>query len=211
MSLVAALVNQKGGVGKTTIAIHLAYWLSQQGSVVLVDADVQQSSSNWLADLKLPCSVTDDPEDLLDLIPELSQKYEAVVIDGPAGLSEVTKAILYACDLALIPCKPSGLDTHSSSRILRMLKQAQRIRKGSPKAALFLNQAIKGTVLLRESKELLTQTGVPLLPATIYNRQVISHAPGQGITVWHDSTPAAKRAAVDFESLFIEALKIVDA
>ncbi|MGH2412871.1 MAG: AAA family ATPase, partial [Microcystaceae cyanobacterium] len=204
MSLVTALVNQKGGVGKTTIAVHLAYWLSQQGSAILVDADVQQSSSNWLDDLKLPCSVSSDPEDLLDLISELAQQYDAVVVDGPAGLTEVTKAILYSCDLALIPCKPSGLDTHSSNKIIRMLKQAQKIRGGMPKAALFLNQALKGTVLLKESRELLSQTGVPLLSTTIYNRQNISDAPGQGITVWLDSTSAAKSAAADFESLFRE-------
>jgi chromosome partitioning protein len=209
--VIIALVNQKGGVGKTTVAVHMAYWLSKKGSAVLVDSDVQQSSSNWLSDLDIPCSVTSDPEELLDLIPELAQQYDAVVVDGPAGQTEITKAILYGCDLALIPCKPSGLDTHSSSKIIRMLKQAQRIRGGMPKAALFLNQAVKGTVLLKESRELLSQTGVPLLPTVIYNRQSISDAPGQGITVWLDSTSPAKGAATDFESLFREALEIVNA
>lgn len=208
--MIIALTNQKGGVGKTTIAVHLAYWLSLQGSVVLVDTDVQQSSSNWLTDLKIPFVITDDPEDLLDLFPELSLKYDAVIVDGPAGLSEVTKSILYGCDLALIPCKPSGLDTHSSSKILRILSQAQKIRNNQPKAALLLNQAVKGTILLKESVELLSQTGIPLLSTIIYNRQIISDAPGQGITVWQESSPAAKSASQDFESLFKESLDLIN-
>ncbi|PSF30496.1 hypothetical protein C7H19_23825 [Aphanothece hegewaldii CCALA 016] len=208
--MIIALTNQKGGVGKTTIAVHLAYWLSLQGSVVLVDTDVQQSSSNWLTDLKIPFAITDDPEDLLDLLPELSQKYDAVIVDGPAGLSEVTKSILYGCDLALIPCKPSGLDTHSSHKILRILSQAQRIRNNFPKAALLLNQAVKGTILLKESIDLLSKSTVPLLSTIIYNRQSISDAPGQGITVWQDPTPAAKIASQDFESLFRESLKLIN-
>lgn len=208
--MIIALVNQKGGVGKTTIAVHLAYWLSLQGSVILLDTDVQQSSSNWLTDLKIPFSITDDAEDLLDLLPDLAKNYDVVIIDGPAGLSEMTKSILYGCDLALIPCKPSGLDTHSSSKILRMLSQAQRIRNGNPKAALLLNQAIKGTILLKESVNFLSQADFPLLNTIIYNRQIISDAPGQGITVWHDCSPAAKSASQDFESLFKESLTLLD-
>jgi chromosome partitioning protein len=211
MSVVAALVNQKGGVGKTTVAVHLAYWLSLRGSVIVVDADAQHSSSNWLKDLNLPCQVTSDPEDLLDSLPQLAQKFDTVIVDGPAGLSEVTKSILYASDLALVPCKPSGLDTHSSGKILRMLRQAQRIRGGMPQGALFLNQAVKGTVLLKESQELLTNTGFPLLSTVIYNRQVISDAPGQGLTVWQALGATAKSAASDFESLFTEALEVLNA
>jgi chromosome partitioning protein len=96
MSVVAALVNQKGGVGKTTVAVHLAYWLSLRGRVIVVDADAQHSSSNWLKDLNLPCQVTNDPEDLLDSLPQLAIEFDTVIVDGPAGLSEVTKSILYA-------------------------------------------------------------------------------------------------------------------
>jgi chromosome partitioning protein len=76
--------------------------------------------------------VTNNPEDLLDSLPQLAIEFDTVIVDGPAGLSEVTKSILYASDLALVPCKPSVLDTHSSGKILRMLRQAQRVRGGMP-------------------------------------------------------------------------------
>ena len=208
MGRIIGVVNQKGGVGKTTIAVHLAYWLSNHSSVNVIDSDVQQSSSTWLTELNLPCQVCNDPEDLFDLIEQVANKYETVVIDGPAGLSEITKTILSLSDVALIPCKPSGLDTHSSTRILRMLGQTQKIRNGKPYAALVLNQAVKGTVLLREARQLFGAGVVPLLNTTIYNRQIISDAPGQGLTVWQASSPAAKQAAKDFESLFKEALEL---
>lgn len=209
MGQVIGLVNQKGGVGKTTIAVHLAFWLSRSSSVMVIDSDVQQSSSTWLLDLKLPYQVSNDPEDLFDLIEEAKQNYDYVIVDGPAGLSEITKTILSVCELALIPCKPSGLDTHSSHRILRMLSQAQRVRDGYPVGAIVINQAVKGTLLLRESQELLRTMGIPLLDAVIYNRQIISDSPGQGITVWQASSVAARQAARDFEALFRQALALV--
>ncbi|MGH7998555.1 MAG: ParA family protein [Brasilonema sp.] len=59
--MIIGLTNQKGGAGKTTVSGHLAYWLSQRGSVIVVDADAQQSSTNWMKDLQLPCKTMIDP------------------------------------------------------------------------------------------------------------------------------------------------------
>jgi chromosome partitioning protein len=161
MSVVAALVNQKGGVGKTTVAVHLAYWLSLRGRVIVVDADAQQSSSNWLKDLNLPCQVTSDPEDLLDSLPQLAIEFDTVIVDGPAGLSEVTKSILYASDLALVPCKPSGLDTHSSGKISVCSGKRSEYEGECLKGRYSSTKPVKGTLLLKESQELLTNTGFP--------------------------------------------------
>lgn len=209
-SITIGFVNQKGGVGKTTLAVHCAYWLSQKGSVVVVDADAQQSSSNWLKDLGIPCQVISDPEDILDVLSVLPEEYDAVIIDGPGGMSEVTKAILYGVDVALVPSKPSALDTHSSNRIIRMIRQSQKIRAGKPKAAMFLNQAVKGTVLLRESQEMLMNFGFPCLDSIIYNRQVICDAPGQGTTVWGLPGTAARDASNDFEAVFREVMEFAN-
>jgi chromosome partitioning protein len=200
-------VNQKGGVGKTTLAVHCAYWFSQKGSVIVVDADAQQSSSNWLKDLGIPCQIVSDPEDILDVLSILPEKYDAVIVDGPGGMSEVTKAILYGVDVALVPCKPSALDTHSSSRIIRMIRQSQKIRAGKPLATMFLNQAVKGTLLLRDSQEMLKHFGFPYLESVVYNRQVICDAPGQGTTVWGLSGTAALAAREDFEAIFREVME----
>ena len=178
ISVIISLVNQKGGVGKTTVAVHLAYWLSQRGSVLIVDADAQQSSSTWLQALHLPYQVIADPEDLFDQLSELSSQYDTLVVDGPGSFSEVTKSILLGCDLALIPCRPTGLDLNSANKILRVVRQIQKARGGMPKAALFLSQAVKQTLLLKEARVTLVKTGFSLLKSTIYHRQVIADAPG---------------------------------
>ena len=202
---IIGFANTKGGVGKTTCSVHLAYWLHLNHQVVLVDADGQKSSTTWLADLEIPCFACTDPEDLQDLIPELAEKYDFVVVDGPAGLSagEIAKAIYYSADIVLIPCKPSALDASATSLVLRQIRQAQR-RTGLPRAALFINQAVKGTTLLKETQQYLASLDFPLLSSIIYHRQVIADSPGQGKTVWQLDSQIAK----DFVRLFTEALEV---
>ena len=205
MNKIIAVANQKGGTGKTTTSVHLAYWLSQRGQVLVVDADAQQSSTTWLEDLNLRGEIINDPDDLFDRLPQLREEYDFVVVDGPASLSETTRVILTRADIALVPCKPAGLDMHSSNRVIRLIRQAKDLRRGIPRAAMFLNQAKKGTVLLREARTALAQSGINLLDEVIYDRQVITDAPSQGQVVWQMNGSAAKQAATEFDRLFKEA------
>lgn len=207
--MIIGLTNQKGGCGKTTVSGHLAYWLSQRGSVFVVDADAQQSSTNWMKDLQLPCQAIIDPDDLFDSLPTLASQYDAVVVDGPGSLSETTKAILARCDIALVPYKPGGLDMHSTRKMLRILRQARELRQGMPEVGLFINEAKKGTVLLKDALRALAKdkTGFPLLEAMVFDLQVIADAPGQGKVVWELPGDTAKRAGKEFEALFTEALE----
>jgi len=205
MSKIIAIANQKGGTGKTTTAVHLAYWLQTKGNVLVVDADAQQSSTTWIEDLNLKSEIINDPDELFDRLPELAKEYNFVVVDGPASMSETTRVILTRADIALIPCRPAGLDMHSTNRVIRLIRQARDLRGGLPKAALFLNHAKKGTVLLREAQKALSKSGIDLLKGVIYDRQVITDAPSQGSVVSQMSGNAAKVAAKEFSKLFEEA------
>ena len=211
---VISIVNQKGGCGKSTTAVHLAYWLASRYSVMLVDADSQQSSSIWASQLtsrNVPYLAILDPEALFEAIETANSKYNFVIVDGPGSLSEVTKTILDGSDLALVPCQPSGLDLSSSNKILQVIRHRQKVRQGLPKVGLFLSRAIKGTVLLKEARVALSaDQRFPLLETAIYQRQCLSDAPIQQATVFNLASSTAKAAGADYEALFQEAMKLLE-
>jgi chromosome partitioning protein len=208
-----AVVNQKGGAGKSTVAVHLARWLQRQKkSILLVDADGQRTSSIWLESLEneIPFQVLQNPDELLDQVPKLTKQYEWVLIDGPATLSETTRALLLWADLALIPCQPAGVDLASASDTVRLVRQAQAIRNGLPKAVLFLNKAIKGTRLKDEAVAVLQQVeDIQLLDTIVHQRQIITDAFGQGATVFDLTGTPAGIARRELESLFKQAMEVL--
>jgi chromosome partitioning protein len=236
---IIAVVNQKGGAGKSTVAVHLAHWLYKnqpkplplktalkdkgkknknvtleslplEQTVIVVDADAQRSSSSWLSRLKdkMPCQIIQTPDELLDEIPKLSEQYEWVIVDGPAALSETTRAIVLVADMALVPCQPTGVDLESASDTVRLLNQAQRVRQGNPKGILFVNRAVKGTRLKEEALEVLkVMPNVTVLDVVIHQRQVLADAFGQNATVFDLTSSTADIARRELESLFKKALE----
>ena len=99
---VIAFSNQKGGCGKSTASAHFARWLQLlKKSVFFADADAQQSSSPWIEALGIPCDIIQDPDDILDRIPEIETNYDYVVVDSPGAISEVIRAILLLSDLVV--------------------------------------------------------------------------------------------------------------
>lgn len=217
--LIVGFVNQKGGAGKSTGATHASVWFKRQNySVVLVDADGQQSSSDWIKHINslketqepyIPYVINSDPEELFKLLLELKQKFDVVVVDGPANIGEVTKTILFRSDLALIPSRESFLDLRSTGKILEYVAQAKELRSGLPIAAMYLN-AVKGnTLVLRDAQGALTNAIVPLLETTIYDRACLRDASGQAKTVFEMRGSGPVAAAKNFEALFTEALRLL--
>lgn len=209
---IIAVVNQKGGCAKSTTAVHLAYWLTRnKHEVQVVDADAQRSSSIWLQSLeiKIPFEVLQSPDELLEQIPELASRCEHLIVDGPAGLSEATRAILFRADLAVVPCQPTGVDLRSASDAIRLIHQAQSVRNGPPLAAVFLSRAVKGTKLLDEARALLGKTDVPILKSVIHQKQAIADTFGQGATVWELPGRPAAESAREFEKLFQEIMGLL--
>ncbi|YCM47060.1 AAA family ATPase (plasmid) [Verrucomicrobiaceae bacterium 227] len=207
--MIVATANSKGGVGKSTIATHFAIWLKEnQVDVCLVDSDVQSSSTIWAheADPSLPIERLQTPDEILDRIPELEEKYEAIVIDGPAGLSEVTRAIMLKAHLALLPCGPSVLDLRAADDAVKVLKQARSILGGDrPEAVLIPNKIQKN---LRLSQELLLTAedlGIHVSKG-LGLRTAYADAAGQGTVVWRMGS-SAKKAADEIITLFEDVIE----
>lgn len=206
-----AFTNQKGGVGKSTCAVHLVDWLIRQGySALLIDADGQQCSSPWASELGHAFEIISDPDLLFKRLFELREdaQYDVVVVDGPGNASETTKTILNCVDLALIPIKESLFDIVSTSTILDYVRQSQLVRGGNPKAALFFSNVDERTVAFRDAKMSISQCQVVLLESAIYQRTCITDSPGQAKTVFSGNRKDVRENADRFEKLFIEALEV---
>ena len=131
------------------------------------------------------------------------------MVDGPAGLSDVTRAILFRTDFALVPCQPTGVDLRSAADAIKLVRQAQSVRQGPPDAAVFIARAVKGTKLKEEALELLARTEMPILKSVIHNRQVVADTFGQQATVWDLPGRAASESAREFDALFSELMERV--
>lgn len=207
MGTTVALANSKGGVGKSTVSVHLAAWTHERGlRTGLVDADVQGASSLWLHEAvpEIPVFRLQTPDDILDQVPRLAVQFDVLVLDGPAGLSEVTRASLLLANLALLPCGPSALDLRAAQEAIRVVRQAQQIRGGPPQAVLVPN---KLQVQYRLSQEMLAAAGslgVPVMSG-LRLRQAFADAAGQGTLVWRMDR-RGEAAATELDLLFKEVM-----
>jgi chromosome partitioning protein len=203
--MIIATVNQKGGVGKSTIAVHLVTWLREQGiETALVDADVQGSSSEWTKEIdpETPVYRFQSADELLDEVKLLEEKM--IVIDGPAGLGEVTRATLLVSDVALIPCGPSVLDVRAASDAVKALDQVHAIRGERPKGIFIPNKLQKN---YRLSDELLITAKTLKLEVApgLGLRQAFADSAGQQSVVWkmsRQAEPAANEVLALFDALF---------
>ena len=183
--MIYGLTNSKGGVGKTTIAVHLAAYLAgKKRSVIFIDADPQQSASLWIKELALSIRLEtlDKPEELIRRVAKLATDADDIVIDGPAGLSETTRAIMIRADKVFLPCGPSILDLRAASKAVQLLHDAQKARKGLPKGALIPNKLQKRGRLSREMLGAVDKLKIPVL-AGLSQRQAFADAAGQAKVV----------------------------
>lgn len=186
MLMIYGLTNSKGGVGKTTIAVHLAAWLvKKKREVIFIDADPQSSAAQWIQELGLPIKLEkiSEPEEIIQRMAALAAKVDDVVIDGPAGLSTTTRAIMLKADRVFLPCGPSILDLRAASKAVLLLREAQKARKGKPVGVLIPNKLQKRGRLSREMMGAAKQLGENVL-AGLSQRQSFADAAGQAKVVW---------------------------
>jgi chromosome partitioning protein len=207
-SMIIVIANSKGGVGKSTIAAHLAGHLFEQGySVTLADCDAQGSSSVWIAEAAPGVKTVrlTSPDKILKNLPLLGGEADFVIADGPGSDAETSRALLLRADLAIIPCKASMLEVRALQQATEVLRQAQDIRGGAPDATIALSMVGKNYRLTRDMKDAAAMLDLPVAKTAIVLRQIYADAPGQGALVWGLGAKG-REAGEEIRSLFRELL-----
>ena len=184
---VVAIVNQKGGVGKTTLATNLAWVLAEKGTVLLLDADPQGSARDWGhfntgGPDQLSVAGTGH-EPLVDQVRRLSNRYDWLIIDGPPGISNIGADAVRVADVVLIPAKASAFDVWAATDIVAAVKARQQDSNGTPKAAFVITMAKPRTRLGRQIDAALAELGLPVLQSRTTDRVAYTQAGNDGTSV----------------------------
>lgn len=184
--MIIGVLNQKGGVGKTTIAVNMAAVLALQGQrVLLVDADPQGSSLAWSSAREAPplFSVVGMAKPTLHReMPDLAKDYDAVVIDGAPRVNDLGRAAILASDMVLIPVQPSPYDVWAAADTVTLIREAQQFKENL-KAAFAINRKIAKTAIGRDVASALEHFGIPVLPAHLCQRVLYAESAAQGLAV----------------------------
>jgi len=208
MSKVIAVLNQKGGVGKTTISTNVAHALQLRGNkVLLVDADPQGSARDWneANGASLLPVVGLDRETLPTDIKAIGAGYEYIVIDGAPQVAKLAAAAVKAANIVIIPVQPSPYDIWAAADLVEIIKARQEVTDGLPKASFVISRAIKGTKLGKEVAEALEGYGLPVCNAMTTQRVAYAATATEGLTVFSEST--TNPAAGEIDALVNEILR----
>jgi chromosome partitioning protein len=174
-----ALVNQKGGVGKSTSAVYLAAGLARYGRTLLVDSDPQQTALTWseLAGDGFPPVVSLPTRDLRRRLRELAQDYEHVVIDTPPGSPAISRSAVLAANFVIIPTSPTLVDLDRLRPTLELLAEVEEQQPFQVR--ILLTRVRAGTVSVRTAREFLAdEAELPLFEAMITLREFYGAAFG---------------------------------
>ena len=184
---VIAVINQKGGTGKTTLSMNLAAGLSRRADTVVIDLDPQGSSMQWASMGSVPYPATIKQINGNWDARTLHRNYQAfrhMVLDCPPSLeSHASLQALRACDVALIPVLPSPVDLWASMKLPQEIEEA---RKVNPKiqAFLVLNQLEPRSALSSAMRDALIEFGMPVLDAGLRRRAAYRNAALEGFSVY---------------------------
>ena len=184
--MIISFLNQKGGVGKTTLAVHFAMGLSIAGAkVLLIDADPQGSALDWAGSREgdAPFPVIGLPKPSLHReTPKHIPNYDYIVIDGPPRVNELARSAIMASDLVLVPVQPSPYDVWAAKEIIDLLAEASSFKE-KLKAAFVINRKIVNTAIGRDVADSLAEYPIPVLNSQVCQRVSFAESAAQGLTV----------------------------
>ena len=189
--MIIAVLNPKGGSGKTTLCTNIARALQKRGNkVLIVDSDEQGTSADWLSmqdetsDQPGVVNVT-NPATMQRDLKNVAAAYDYVCVDGAAKMMpQLESATIAASDLVLIPCRPSAADIWSSASIVESIKARRELTDGKqPNAAFVINARVHGTYHDAEIDDALAGYDLPILEGRLTQRVAYAEAIARGCTV----------------------------
>lgn len=208
--MMIVFANTKGGVGKSTLAVHLAVWLYDAGfQVAFLDCDKQQSSSQWLAEAErnIACVVATTPEMVVSDARRLLTTHDFLIGDGPAGLDDLSRTLLILADLAILPVTPSVLDLRSVTQATATLRYAQEVNGGRPEGKLLLNRMKSRGRISREIHDAAPSLGVAVASQWVRSLEAFVDAAQQGSVVTRRRAQRGPNlAGDDLDRVFAELL-----
>ncbi len=212
---IIAVLNQKGGAGKTTLATNLSRAIQLRGhTVLLADSDPQGSARDWAAaNANQPVPVAGFDRASLDRdIKSVAKDVDFVVIDGAPQIKELAVAAIRAADLVLIPIQPSPYDIWAASDLVDLVKARIEVTDGKLKAGFVVSRAIKNTKLGSEVADTLAGYELPVLDTVIYQRQIYPTSASTGVAVSDCDAKrdqGAEEAAFEINKLAKEVLALI--
>ena len=209
--MIYGVLNQKGGVGKTTISVGLAAAFARYGeSVLVVDQDPQASATGWQA-----ARVARGAEPLFVVagkptatihkeISLLRRGYDQVIIDGPPRVTELARSAIMASDVIIIPVQPSPYDVWASEGVVSLIREAI-IYKPTLKACFVINRKIANTAIGRDVRDALEPYALKVLNAAITQRVVFAEAAAEGRTVYE--VDESSQASEEMEAFMNELME----
>jgi chromosome partitioning protein len=206
MGMIWAIMNQKGGTGKTESTVNIGHGLELRGkSVIYADRDNQQSlqKRGSIGNIFKAVEVLNDKVDIE--LARYKASHDFVLLDCPPRVDSATVKIIKVSDLIIIPIQPSPVDLWASSCLVELIKLCQETGKGTPKVVFLITMSSSNTILSKQIIPLLEETGFPILKQQMTRLEIYKRSAELGETVF---STAPNKASKEMDLIIDEILEL---